>query len=135
MARLIARQTGAILKELSATDVGVHDVRAVLEEAKNLLVLTGRCADGHHRVILLTPLDRQTILFLDEIHRFNKGQQVRFVFVMSSVIYDPLYIQDILLPYVEQGHIQVSAALFTCKRWLTSLTSSWVLPQRIHPSG
>lgn len=76
LARLIARQTGAILKELSATDVGVHDVRAVLEEAKNLLVLTGR----------------QTILFLDEIHRFNKGQQ------------------DILLPYVEQGHIQLVGA-------------------------
>jgi putative ATPase len=46
LARLIAKQTGAILKELSATGVGVQDVRAVLEEAKNLLTLTGRCAEN-----------------------------------------------------------------------------------------
>jgi putative ATPase len=43
LARLIAQQTGAILKELSATGVGVHEVRGVLEEAKNILNLTGRC--------------------------------------------------------------------------------------------
>jgi len=64
------------LKELSATGVGVQDVRAVLEEAKNLLTLTGRCVKFELRVILLT-FDRKTILFLDEVHRFNKGQQVR----------------------------------------------------------
>lgn len=41
-------------------DSGVTDVRVVLEEAKGVLALTGR----------------RTILFLDEIHRFNRAQQV-----------------------------------------------------------
>lgn len=38
----MARQTDALFKELSATVVGVNEVRAVLEEAKNALALTGR---------------------------------------------------------------------------------------------
>ncbi|KAG6862203.1 hypothetical protein C0995_002133 [Termitomyces sp. Mi166 len=42
LARLIAKQADCIFKELSATNVGVTDVRATLEEAKNTLALTGR---------------------------------------------------------------------------------------------
>ncbi|KAI4528644.1 P-loop containing nucleoside triphosphate hydrolase protein [Schizophyllum commune Loenen D] len=76
LARLIAKHTGSIFRELSATEAGIKDVRAVFEEAKNTLMLTGR----------------KTILFLDEIHRFNKAQQ------------------DIFLPYVEQGYIQLIGA-------------------------
>ncbi|KAL1707450.1 hypothetical protein EV121DRAFT_255831, partial [Schizophyllum commune] len=76
LARLIARHTGSIFRELSATEAGIKDVRAVFEEAKNTLMLTGR----------------KTVLFLDEIHRFNKAQQ------------------DIFLPYVEQGYIQLIGA-------------------------
>ncbi|KAK0225795.1 DNA polymerase III, clamp loader complex, gamma/delta/delta subunit [Armillaria fumosa] len=78
LARLFARRTGSVFKELSATVVGINDVRAVFEEAKNTLSLTGRL---------------RTVLFLDEVHRFNKGQQ------------------DIFLPFVEQGQIQVLSGL------------------------
>ncbi|GLB37159.1 putative mgsA AAA+ ATPase C terminal [Lyophyllum shimeji] len=76
LARLIAKQSASVFKELSATNVGINDVRAVFEEAKTMLALSGR----------------RTILFLDEVHRFNKSQQ------------------DIFLPYVEQGHIQLIGA-------------------------
>lgn len=42
LARLLAKQTDAVFKELSATDSGISDVRAVAEEARNVLKLTGR---------------------------------------------------------------------------------------------
>ncbi|KAH9929539.1 P-loop containing nucleoside triphosphate hydrolase protein [Epithele typhae] len=76
LARLLAKRTDAEFKELSATDSGIAEVRAVVEEAKRLLALTGR----------------RTILFLDEVHRFNKAQQ------------------DIFLPFLEQGHLQLIGA-------------------------
>ncbi|KAE9401604.1 P-loop containing nucleoside triphosphate hydrolase protein [Gymnopus androsaceus JB14] len=76
LARLVAKQSGSIFKELSATIVGINEVRPIFEEAKNSLRLTGR----------------KTILFFDEIHRFNKSQQ------------------DIFLPFLEQGHIQLIGA-------------------------
>ncbi|KAI5116661.1 hypothetical protein M0805_000810 [Coniferiporia weirii] len=76
LARLLAKRSGSVFKELSATDVGIKEVRQVFEEAKGLLSLTGR----------------KTILFLDEVHRFNRAQQ------------------DIFLPYVEQGYIQLIGA-------------------------
>ncbi|KAF9813020.1 hypothetical protein IEO21_05806 [Rhodonia placenta] len=79
LARLLAKRTDAIFKELSATDSGISDVRAVVEEAKGVLALTGRQAV-------------RTILFLDEVHRFNKAQQ------------------DIFLPFLEQGHLQLIGA-------------------------
>ncbi|KAJ8077110.1 DNA-dependent ATPase mgs1 [Marasmius tenuissimus] len=76
LARLIAKRTNAIFKELSATIVGINDIRPIFEEAKNALLLTGR----------------KTVLFLDEVHRFNKAQQ------------------DIFLPFIEQGQIQLVGA-------------------------
>ncbi|KAH8080290.1 P-loop containing nucleoside triphosphate hydrolase protein [Cristinia sonorae] len=76
LARLMARNTDAVFKELSATDSNISDVRAVAEEAKGVLSLSRR----------------RTILFLDEVHRFNKAQQ------------------DIFLPFVEQGIIQLIGA-------------------------
>ncbi|KAI0758314.1 hypothetical protein BC629DRAFT_1584489 [Irpex lacteus] len=76
LARLLAKQTNAVFKELSATDAGISDVRTVAEEARGVLSLTGR----------------RTILFLDEVHRFNKAQQ------------------DIFLPFVEQGIIHLIGA-------------------------
>ena len=42
LARIIAQMTGSVIKELSATSSGSADVRAVFEEAKNLLQLSGR---------------------------------------------------------------------------------------------
>ena len=42
LARLLAKRTDAVLKELSATSSGMNEVRAVFEEAKGLLTLMGR---------------------------------------------------------------------------------------------
>jgi len=57
LARLIAQHTNAAFVQLSAVTAGVKDVRAVLDRA---------LATRHHR---------HTLLFIDEIHRFNKAQQ------------------------------------------------------------
>ncbi len=71
LARLVAVNSGARFEQLSATSAGVKDVREVLAMA------TRRVENG----------DGRTVLFLDEIHRFNKAQQ------------------DALLPGVEDGII------------------------------
>ncbi len=71
LARLVAVNSRARFEQLSATSAGVKDVREVLAMA------TRRIEDG----------DGRTVLFLDEIHRFNKAQQ------------------DALLPGVEDGII------------------------------
>jgi putative ATPase len=69
LARIVAVTTGAWFEELSAVSASVADVRRVIAEARERL--------GAH--------DQRTILFLDEIHRFNKSQQ------------------DAMLPAVEDG--------------------------------
>ncbi len=58
LARIIARRTGAELIPMSAVSSGVREVRKVIE-----------------RAAALRGIDRRTILFIDEIHRFNKAQQ------------------------------------------------------------
>ena len=68
LARLIANQTGSRFLTLSAVMSGVKDIRAAVEEANQ------NRAHGH-----------STILFVDEVHRFNKAQQ------------------DAFLPFVEDG--------------------------------
>ena len=69
LARLIAKASDAQFIALSAVMAGVKDVRAAVEKAQ-----TERAATG-----------RRTVLFLDEVHRFNKSQQ------------------DTFLPYLEDG--------------------------------
>ncbi|MEX2115826.1 MAG: replication-associated recombination protein A [Bacteroidota bacterium] len=59
LARLIAHQTKAEFHQLNAVAAGVKDVREVIARAEKILQLKGR----------------RTILFIDEIHRFNKAQQ------------------------------------------------------------
>jgi putative ATPase len=76
LARVIAHTTGAAFEELSAVSATVADVRAVLARATERL--------GTESL--------RTILFLDEIHRFNKAQQ------------------DALLPAVESGLITLIGA-------------------------
>jgi putative ATPase len=76
LARIIARMTGAEFEELSAVSATVAQVREVLARARERLGTTGR----------------RTILFLDEIHRFNKAQQ------------------DALLPAVEEGLVTLIGA-------------------------
>ena len=71
LASVIANTTKAEFKEINATTSGKKDMEAVVEKAKETLGMYGR----------------KTILFVDEIHRFNKAQQ------------------DFLLPYVEDGTV------------------------------
>ncbi|HLD20409.1 MAG TPA: replication-associated recombination protein A [Patescibacteria group bacterium] len=70
LAEIIAHITGARFVKMSAVTAGVKDIKKVVEE----------CRDAP-----LEHLYKRTILFLDEIHRFNKAQQ------------------DVLLPHVEDG--------------------------------
>ena len=76
LARVIAASTGAAFEELSAVSASVKDVREILARARERL--------GAH--------SQRTILFLDEIHRFNKAQQ------------------DALLPAVEEGLVTLIGA-------------------------
>jgi putative ATPase len=76
LARIVAGVTGAEFEELSAVSATVAQVREVLARARERL--------GAH--------GRRTILFLDEIHRFNKAQQ------------------DALLPAVEEGVVTLIGA-------------------------
>jgi putative ATPase len=59
LAYVLARATGRKFVEISAVSAGVAQVRAAIEGARSDLGLTGK----------------QTLLFVDEVHRFNKGQQ------------------------------------------------------------
>jgi putative ATPase len=76
LARVIANTTGAAFEELSAVSATVAQVREVIQRARERLGGNGE----------------RTILFLDEIHRFNKAQQ------------------DALLPAVEEGLITLIGA-------------------------
>ncbi len=76
LAELIARQTQRHFERLNATTAGVREVREVLQAAADRLA-----ADG-----------TQTVLFIDELHRFSRSQQ------------------DILLPDVESGTISLIGA-------------------------
>lgn len=59
LARLIAVTTKSRFIEISATSTTVADCRKIFEDSQNYLTLTGR----------------KTIIFLDEVHRFNRAQQ------------------------------------------------------------
>ncbi|MBD3268267.1 AAA family ATPase [bacterium] len=76
IAHVVASVTRSQFLRLSATDSGVKDFRRVIEQAREIQATHGR----------------QTILFIDEIHRWNKSQQ------------------DALLPYVESGLITLIGA-------------------------
>ena len=76
LAQIIARASKAKFERLSGVESNVGDMRSVLKGAANRLVNTGR----------------STLLFVDEIHRFNKSQQ------------------DILLPDVETGAVKLIGA-------------------------
>jgi len=69
LARIIANSTQSVFTQINATSAGIKDIQRAIEDAKSTLALYGK----------------RTILFVDEIHRFNKLQQ------------------DALLPHVEDG--------------------------------
>lgn len=68
IARVIAKTTSSIFKELSATNATAAQLREVFTEAENVLKITGR----------------KTLLFIDEIQRFNKSQQDAFLPVVEA---------------------------------------------------
>ncbi|MBI2805886.1 MAG: replication-associated recombination protein A [Planctomycetes bacterium] len=71
LAHVIAQHTQCIFRQVNAVAVGIKEVRELLEEARAELADSGR----------------RTILFVDELHRFNRAQQ------------------DVLLPDVEEGRV------------------------------
>jgi len=76
LATIISRLTGSHFVPMSAVNAGVADLRAAVAGAKKLQAMTGQ----------------RTILFIDEIHRFNKAQQ------------------DAILPHVETGAVTLIGA-------------------------
>src|SRR5438874_4817250 len=76
LAQLIAQYTKSHFEQVNAAGVGVKEVRGILDAAKERLANAGQ----------------RTVLFLDEIHRFNRAQQ------------------DILLPDVEAGYVLLIGA-------------------------
>lgn len=76
LAKVIANTTSSEFEQINATIAGKKDMEAVVKEAKDRLGM----------------YQKKTILFIDEIHRFNKGQQ------------------DYLLPFVEDGTITLIGA-------------------------
>jgi putative ATPase len=95
LARIIAEQSGAAYEELSAVAAGRAEVRAVIERAAHRRELGERGAGGSGGGGAgggLRSSGTQTVLFLDEIHRFNKAQQ------------------DALLPAVEDGLLTLIGA-------------------------
>ena len=75
LARIIAQKTNAVIKEISAISSGVKDLRGVISMGKSN-----------------REMGKQTLLFIDEIHRYNKSQQ------------------DALLKAVEEGTINLIGA-------------------------
>ena len=76
LARILSRQAGAEIHELSAVSAGKDDIKKIVNQPQNSLQ-TGLI---------------QKVLFIDEIHRFNKAQQ------------------DYLLPFVESGQLTLIGA-------------------------
>lgn len=76
LAKVIANTTSGVFTQINATSAGKKDMEAVVEKAKQNFGMYGK----------------KTILFVDEIHRFNKGQQ------------------DYLLPFVEDGTLVLIGA-------------------------
>lgn len=76
LAKVIANTTKSFFVQMNATTSGKKEMEAAVQEAKNNQGMYGK----------------KTILFIDEIHRFNKGQQ------------------DFLLPYVEDGTVTLIGA-------------------------
>ncbi len=76
LAKIIAGTTKSHFEQLNATTAGIKDIKEIVERAKKNLGFDGK----------------KTILFIDEIHRFNKTQQ------------------DTLLPYVEDGIVVLIGA-------------------------
>jgi len=76
LAHCISRTTQSVFERINAVSANTEDLRSVIAAAQNRMLATGR----------------KTILFIDEIHRFNKAQQ------------------DVLMPDLEQGYLVLIGA-------------------------
>jgi putative ATPase len=92
LARIIAKETEADFVELSAVTSGKADVTQVIERAKRNAGASGHTDEMPSFAWEQASTARRTILFVDEIHRFNKAQQ------------------DAFLPHVEDGTIVLIGA-------------------------
>jgi putative ATPase len=102
LARILASAAGYVIEPLSAVSSGVKDVREAILRARERL--------GQH--------GQRTVLFIDEVHRFNKAQQ------------------DLLLPATETGEVVLIGATtenpyFEVNAALMSRSTLW----RLHPLG
>lgn len=90
LARIIANETNSRFVQMSAVDAGKDDVRKVIKMSKGQTEVQDTLFNNNHPTI--KQFNNRTILFIDEIHRFNKAQQ------------------DFLLPFVEDGTIVLIGA-------------------------
>jgi len=95
LARLLATETKSVFRQISAVTAGVKELREIIEEAYRRLAATGQ----------------RTVLFIDEIHRFNRAQQ------------------EVLLPHVEEGVIVLVGA--TTENPFFSITSALISRSRV----
>jgi putative ATPase len=87
LAEIVANVTDAVFERVSAVSAGVADLRKIVEEARRRR--KAKAADG---LFAAEREEKRTILFIDEIHRFNKSQQ------------------DAILPFVEDGTVTLIGA-------------------------
>ena len=95
LARLLATETKSVFRQISAVTAGVKELREIIDEAYRRLAATGQ----------------RTVLFIDEIHRFNRAQQ------------------EVLLPHVEEGVIVLVGA--TTENPFFSITSALISRSRV----
>ncbi|MCX8007589.1 MAG: replication-associated recombination protein A [Coriobacteriia bacterium] len=101
LARVIASTTHAHFAEISAVTSGVKEVRALIEEARDRLGMSGQ----------------RTIVFIDEIHRFNKTQQDallhavedRLIVLIGATTENPFF--EVAAPLISRSRVIVMRAL------------------------
>ncbi|HOP76000.1 MAG: replication-associated recombination protein A [Thermogutta sp.] len=95
LARILATETKSVFQQISAVTSGVKELREIIDGAARRLLASGQ----------------KTVLFIDEIHRFNRAQQ------------------DVLLPHVEEGGLVFVGA--TTENPFFSMTSALVSRSRV----
>lgn len=112
IARIVARESGAAFIELSAVASGLPEVKKVIEGAKE------RSKQG-----------QQTLLFVDEIHRFNKAQQDAFlphvedgtIVLIGATTENPSF--EVIAPLLSRSRVVVLEAL-TCDQLVKIINSA-----------
>jgi hypothetical protein len=105
MARVLISRADVISKEVSATIASTNQVRSIFENARDELQLTGRFVIIRLRVRRLVVIlcCRRTIVFLDEIHRFTRSQQVLDAFATVFIFFDIVPLSGCVYPFHRTG--------------------------------